>query len=90
MLFISALYGTYSFIHWFNDYIATSPTCFLNCRNSTMEDQLHNTPENKTVLKLPANIDNLPVKIKKILNISLNIKKQTPYLKANPLEKDGG
>ena len=72
-LFISALYGTFSFKHWFNDYIATPPTCFRNCRNWTREDHLHSTPENKTVMKLPDNIDQLPVKIKKILNISRDL-----------------
>ena len=43
------------------------------CRNWTREDYSHRTPENKTVIKLPANIDHLPVKIKKILNIKRDL-----------------
>ena len=78
-LFISALYGTYSFIHWFNDYIATRPSCISNCRIWTRKDFLHSTPENKTVIRLPAYIDHLPVKIKKILNISLDLIEISEY-----------
>ena len=66
-------------IQRFNDYIATRPLCISNCRNWTREDNLHNTPENKTVIRLPSNIDHLLVQIKKILNISRDLIKISEY-----------
>ena len=65
---------------WYNDYIATPPSCNSNCRNYTKEDYLHITPENITVIKLPNNIYHLPVKIKKILNISRDLIEISEYI----------
>ena len=57
------LYGAYSFINYFNDRIAEKLPLFV--RNYTKKKY---STTKQTVIRLPAN--NLPVKIKKILNIS--------------------
>ena len=63
--------------------LATPPSTYNN--TSTIKkpihstNRLHSTPEKKAVIRLPDNIDHLPVKIKKILNISRDLNEKSEY-----------
>ena len=57
-------------ILWFNDKMAEYEPLPTVVRNYTTQSSTTKQTTEKTVIRLPSNIDHLPLKIKKILNIS--------------------